>query len=213
MQTIGQLLKQARQRKRKTINQIEKETKIPRTTLEALETDDFVHLPETTPVKGFIRNYAQLVGLDPKEAIAVFRRDRQISEPEEILPQGLAKPLNEPSSSLRKKALVIVFIVLIFSLFIGYAGWQLKAFLAAPDISVSQPSPGIILKGPIVEVKGWVSAESTVWVNDQLAETLPNGKFKASINLLPGRNTIIIKAQNRRGKTSEERLAVEVVDK
>ena len=213
MQTIGQLLKQARQRKRKTINQIETETKIPKTTLEALETDDFTHLPETTSVKGFIRNYAQSVGLDPKKALAVFRRDRQTSEPEEILPQGLTKPLNEPSSSLRKKALAIVFIALIFSLFIGYAGWQLKVFLAPPAISVSQPSPGITLKGPIVEVKGWVSAESTVWVNDQLAEILPNGQFKASINLLSGSNTIIIKAQNRRGKTSEEKLAVEVVDK
>ena len=213
MQTIGQLLKQARQRKRKTINQIEKETKIPRTTLEALETDDFTDLPETTFLTGFIRNYAQSVGLDSKEALAVFRRDRQISEPEEILPQGLTKPLNEPSSPLRKKALVIVFIILIFSLFIGYVGWQLKTFLAPPDISISQPSSGVTLKGPIVEVKGWVSAESTVWVNDQLAEILPNGEFKASINLLPGGNTIIIKAQNRRGKTSEEKLIVKVVDK
>lgn len=212
MQTIGQLLKQARKRKRKTLGQIAGETKIPKSTLEALEADDFSRLPDSPFAKGFVRNYAQTVNLDPEKAIAVFRRDREASKSREILPRGLTRPLNE-LSPWRKRIFAIAIATLILSLFIGYTGWQLKAFLSPPEITISQPKPETVLKGPLVEVKGWVSADSSVWVNDQLAELLPNGEFRVNISLLPGENTILIKAQNRQGKTTEKKLKVEVVDK
>lgn len=211
MQTIGQLLKQARKKKRKTLNQIALETKIPKTTLEALEDDNFANLPDPPFVKGFVRNFAQAVGMDPNKAIAIFRRDTEASQSREIIPKGLVEPLSEPSS-FKKKILAGVIVLIIVGMFMGYTGWQLRLFLSPPEVSIIQPKPEAILKGPIVEVKGWVSADSSVWVNDQLAEIFPNGEFRANITLLPGENTIDIKAENRRGRVSEKRLTVEVVD-
>lgn len=194
------------------MRQIAQVTKIPIATLKLLEADNFASLPATPFVKGFIRNVAGAVGLDPERAVAVFRRDLITSQSGEIVPKGLAKPLNaQPGWS--RKLMVLAAIAAVLLVFFGYLGWQLKGFLAPPELTVTQPAQGAVLKGPVVEVKGWVSADSSVWVNSTLAEVLPNGQFRVNISLLPGKNTLIIRAENRRGKTTEERLVVEVVDK
>ena len=73
MKTVGQLLRQARLKKGKSLVQVAKETKIPRSTLEAIENDDWCCLPASPFIKGFIRNYAQAVALDPQKALAISR--------------------------------------------------------------------------------------------------------------------------------------------
>lgn len=212
MKTIGQLLKQARTAKKKSLEQVSLDTKIPQTTLQFLEADDFDRLPATPHVKGFIRNYAQAVGLDPHKALAVFRRDLVAGRSGAIVPQGLARPLNN-QPGLARRLTVLLPVAAVLALFLGYLGWQLKGYLAPPELTITQPQPAAVLKGPAVEVKGWVSADSSVWVNETLAEVLPNGQFKAGISLLPGKNTLKIRAQNRRGKKAVEEVTVEVVDK
>ncbi|OGD61893.1 hypothetical protein A2160_00840 [Candidatus Beckwithbacteria bacterium RBG_13_42_9] len=212
MKTIGQLLRQSRLKEGKSIVQLSKETKIPRSTLEAIENDNFGNLPASPFVKGFIRNYAQAVNLDPEKALATFRRGFTANESEEIIPPGLTKPLNEPSPWFRK-IMVIGALSLVIGLFIFYLGWQLKSYWAPPKLTITQPKAATVLKGPLVEVKGLVSADSSVTVNDQLAETFPNGEFRVNVYLLPGKNTLDVKAKNRQGKITAEQLAVEVVDK
>lgn len=209
MLTVGQLLKKTRQRFKKNLSQIAKETKIPETTLRALEMDNFSHIPKGPFVKGFIRNYAQAINLDPEKAIAIFRRDFTITEKGSILPKGLAEPLDEPPS-WKRHLFIIGVVVALGTLFLGYAGLQLKNYFAPPKLAITQPQEGIVLKGPMIQVKGWVSADSSVWVNDELAEVFPNGEFRINISLLSGENTLIVKAENRRKKTTEKRLKVEV---
>lgn len=212
MKTIGQLLKQARTKKKKSLDQVSRQTKIPVKTLEKLEADDFKNLPAATFVKGFIRNFAQAIDLDPDKAIAVFRRDFTTGQSGEILPKGLAKPLND-RPAWTKRLVLIVGLGAVSVLFLGYVGWQLKGFFAPPELTITQPQAEAVLKGPKIEVKGWVSADSSVWVNDTLAEVLPNGQFKATVSLLPGENTLLVKAENRRGTETVETIEVEVVDK
>lgn len=205
-------MKQARIKKRKSLVQVAIETKIPQATLKAIEADDFRRLPATTFVKGFIRNFAFAVGVDPEKVLAIFRRDFTTTESGEILPCGLSKPLND-SGVWSKRLVVMATIVVILSSFFVYIGWQLKSYLAPPRLTITQPKVDTVLKGPRIEVRGRVSADSSVWVNDQLAEILQNGEFRVIIPVLPGKNTLIVKAENRRGKTTEERLTVEVADK
>lgn len=212
MQTIGQLLKKERLRAKKSLTKISQETKIPIETLELIEADQFEKLPSSTFVKGFITSYAQSVFLSKKQALAVFRRDFTTSESGTIIPKGLANPLNK-KSVINKNVPLIFSIILAIVFILGYGGWQLKTFLSPPDLVVSQPQDNSILKGPLVEVKGWVSADSRVLVNDQLAEVFPNGEFRINLSLLKGKNILHIRAEDRRGKFWEEKLTVEVVDK
>lgn len=62
--TIGQLLKKEREKKKRTIEQAHEETKISINVLRALEEDDVTAFPSDTYHKGFLRNYAAWLGLD-----------------------------------------------------------------------------------------------------------------------------------------------------
>lgn len=62
--TIGELLRAAREEKKIPVEQVTRETKISAQTIRALEQDDFGAFPSETYLKGFLRTYAQFLGLD-----------------------------------------------------------------------------------------------------------------------------------------------------
>lgn len=68
----GQKLREARERKNMSLEQIVKETLLTSRYLKALETDDYDTLPGTTFVRGYLRRYAGVVGLSANELVAEF---------------------------------------------------------------------------------------------------------------------------------------------
>ena len=62
--TIGEILRTTREEKKLTIEQVNRETRISVQTLRSLERDDFGAFPSETYLKGFLRNYAEFLGLD-----------------------------------------------------------------------------------------------------------------------------------------------------
>lgn len=62
--TIGEILRAAREEKKLTIEQVNRETRISVQTIRSLERDDFGAFPSETYLKGFLRNYAEFLGLD-----------------------------------------------------------------------------------------------------------------------------------------------------
>ena len=69
MSGIGEKLLKAREAKGLSISDIEKTTKIQSRYLEAIENNEFDKLPGDFYVRAFIRQYAQIVGLDGKELL------------------------------------------------------------------------------------------------------------------------------------------------
>jgi len=83
MDSFGAYLKSAREEKGRTLEDISESTKVAVANLEFLENDRFDLLPPRVFVKGFIRAYAQEVGLDPAEAVArfdAFARQGELSD-------------------------------------------------------------------------------------------------------------------------------------
>lgn len=72
---IGATLKQAREARDMTVEQIADELMIRRFYLDALEQGNFKDLPERVYATGFVRSYAQFMGLDPQSAVDQFKRD------------------------------------------------------------------------------------------------------------------------------------------
>ncbi len=76
--TIGQRLKKAREYRNLTLEKAAEATRIRRSYLQALETDDFSAMPSPVQARGFLRNYAQYLDLDLDQIIDELR----ISQPE-----------------------------------------------------------------------------------------------------------------------------------
>jgi cytoskeleton protein RodZ len=70
--TLGEFLRQERERRGITIEQVASATKIGIKTLHSLEADQFAELPAKPFVRGFVTSYARFVGLDPKEILTQF---------------------------------------------------------------------------------------------------------------------------------------------
>ena len=66
---LGVLIKERRQEQGIELNTISRLTKIPEKTLRAMEDDDATLLPASVYVRGFLRQYSQIVGLNPQEMV------------------------------------------------------------------------------------------------------------------------------------------------
>jgi cytoskeletal protein RodZ len=62
--TVGEILRTTRESRKLTIEQVNRDTKISVQTIRAIEEDDFGAFPSETYVKGFVRTYAEYLGLD-----------------------------------------------------------------------------------------------------------------------------------------------------
>ncbi|WEV40424.1 helix-turn-helix domain-containing protein [Lactobacillus sp. ESL0681] len=89
MADIGEKLCSAREAKGLSIADIEKATKIQSRYLTAIEQDEFDKLPGDFYVRAFIRQYAQVVGLDGKELLSEYHQDIPKAEPDEYVEDSI----------------------------------------------------------------------------------------------------------------------------
>ena len=75
MKTAGEIIKEARVKKKYSRARLESETKIKKEFIEALEQEDWARLPEYPVVSGFVKNIADALSLDRSRITAVLRRD------------------------------------------------------------------------------------------------------------------------------------------
>jgi cytoskeleton protein RodZ len=73
--TVGERLREARERQKVSLHAIAEKTNISVRFLDAIEKNQFDKLPGGIFTRGFIRSYASLVGLDPDGLVAQFLSD------------------------------------------------------------------------------------------------------------------------------------------
>lgn len=142
--TIGQDLRMARLARGEDLGSISYALKIRTEHLEAIEEDRFEALPGRTYAVGFVRAYAEYVGLDPVEAVERFKTEiagrDQVSKT-----AGFPEDIEEPR--LSRSWLFVAALVL---LLIGYGVYYLFAsgstqtpqtVSAVPSTMTSKPKP------------------------------------------------------------------------
>jgi transcriptional regulator with XRE-family HTH domain len=72
---LARRISEARQARGVSLEEAEQATKIRRRYLEAIEAGDFAQLPDGPPGRGFVRNYARYLGLDPEAAIHLLESE------------------------------------------------------------------------------------------------------------------------------------------
>lgn len=82
MTNFGATFKQARESKGISLEQIASDTRISTRFLRAIENEEFHLLPGGIFNRGFVRAYADRVGLDPDQAVADYERLAEVRPPE-----------------------------------------------------------------------------------------------------------------------------------
>src|SRR5512146_3073954 len=73
MTTIGQKLQEAREDQRLTLEKVFEATRIRVQYLQALEADDLSVMPSPVQARGYLRNYAEYLGLDVERVLNELR--------------------------------------------------------------------------------------------------------------------------------------------
>ncbi|HJX34926.1 MAG TPA: RodZ domain-containing protein [Desulfatiglandales bacterium] len=110
---VGSLLKREREKRGLSLDQLSQITRLRKHYLEALEDEKWEDLPSPVYVKGFIRSFAQGLGIDAKEAISLYEH---IAPAEEEVPKPL-KVLKEPKSKIAYLIIPLI-AVLVFGIYI-----------------------------------------------------------------------------------------------
>jgi cytoskeletal protein RodZ len=108
MEELGNELRDAREKLGLTLEEVERETRIRTHHLEALERGDLEALPSSVQARGFLRNYADFLGLDLERVMTAYagtlqtRRVRQKTAAREDASEtgrqrGLQVPVRRPS--------------------------------------------------------------------------------------------------------------------
>lgn len=204
MQSVGDLLKQARTKKKLTFTEISSITKIPKSTLIAIEKNQLDKLPSQTYLTGFIKNYSKVVDLDPVKTIAIFRRDNQSTKRKKILPKGLTQPLNSPWQ-LNPTFRTIVTLSLITLLFFAYLGFSIFKLLKPPKLIITQPENAITATSPVL-VKGQTDRDATLTLNGKTINLEPDGRFTTVFNGLEGTHELKLISTSRRNKATQKSI-------
>jgi cytoskeletal protein RodZ len=99
-QTIGQKLKQAREARRLTLEKVFEATRIRVPYLQALESDDLSAMPSPVQARGYLRNYADFLGLNFEQLLddmrAAIKPSEEIIGPVDLI-DGSATSIPEPA--------------------------------------------------------------------------------------------------------------------
>jgi len=143
--SLPERLYTARERKGVDLYRAERDTKIRARYLGALERGDYKELPGAVYTKGFLRNYALYLGLDPDEVLLQWRNERgnpKEAPPAIVVPRPIATP--RKGMSFSPGLVVAALLVLVVVAFGVYLGIQVLRFAKPPTISVTQPAGAVV---------------------------------------------------------------------
>lgn len=195
MKTIGNTIKEARVKKRYSLAKLEKETKIKKEFIEAIEKDNWKDLPEYPVLQGFVKRIASTLKKDPKKIVALLRRDYP--------PKKLninPKPYISERFSWSPKLTFLLGILIVSVLIMGYLGFQYFKFISPPSLEVSNPKENQKVEELSVLVSGKADVQAVVKVNNQPILVDEYGNFSAEIEIVEDTKEIVIKAISRSGK-------------
>jgi cytoskeletal protein RodZ len=140
MESIGDTLREARHNKRASLEDVSRATKIKMEILEQLEADEFDRMVAPAYTKGFLKLYAEYLGLDSQSVAEAYlrsqgglRRQGLHMETEKAIRAHKRPELQLP---LRSVALVVLALTVVVFLAVLGKSWSLR-HTAVP----AQPAP------------------------------------------------------------------------
>jgi len=126
MGDLGNLLREAREKKGITLEQAEVETRIRHRFLAALETGDYSTLPAPAYVRGFLKTYSTYLGLDSQQVLSLFTVVSDANEPEGTPAVPLVNVSMEGERDLRPiiVGLAVVAALLLVTVFFVRVPWK-----------------------------------------------------------------------------------------
>jgi len=201
-QSLGDLLRKAREKAHYTLEEMAKATHIKLEYLEALEDSDFDALPAATFVKAYIRNYSRVFKMDEKPLFAILRRDYEESVKGQLIRRDLLSPKLKRKTLWSPIQLVFVAAATIFLVFFSYAAWQWYQLSRPPQLFLTSPAENEAVSSRVL-LQGGTRPDAILTINAMPVSLQPDGSFSTELYLpQEGVNTVTLRATDKNGKST-----------
>ena len=132
VQSVGHLLRNARRARNMSVDDVSRQLRLSVQQIEAIEKEDYEKLPGRVFLRGFIRNYANLVKLDPVPIIQLLPDQSPIVSPIERTPFKIKEISFSSNQDRNWNRLIIITLAMVFLALIIYLvypdeGWRRKS--------------------------------------------------------------------------------------
>jgi cytoskeletal protein RodZ len=201
--TIGSFLRKNREKRRLTQEDVSKYIKIPIKFVQALELDDYSVFSGKVHAKGFLKLYANFLGVGVEEILALWRREYEATFDRRKKVKVTQPKYESPKFLITPSLVISSFVGLCILVFFSYLFYQYRHYTGAPTLNIYNPKDNSVVEKDILDITGSTDLDSDVFVNNQKVILNPDGGFAESIKLKEGLNTISIKAVNKLEKQTE----------
>lgn len=139
----GERLRETRIRRGLSIDEVSNRLLLEVSLIEAIEAEECERLPGSSFVKGYLRNYAKLLELDPEPLVAAYRQVCGNEEP------ALTQVTKIKDISSRDAAPRYARWIVIVVLAVSFAVWWWSEMLAPVDMDAPTPSFGPEIGAPL----------------------------------------------------------------
>ena len=200
---LAERLYAAREHKGVDLYRAERDTKIRARYLAALERGEYKELPGDVYTKGFLRNYALYLGLDPEEVVGQWRRERGAEAVATKTILAVPRPIAQPRPGLQFSPGIVV-AALLTILIVGVGIWlgsQVMRFAKPPTLVLTAPLEATLeldQNATSFTFEGTSIPGATITVDmaggTRQASADSTGAWNLTVDLRRGRNTFKIDA-------------------
>jgi cytoskeleton protein RodZ len=120
--TLGVMLREARERLGFSVADVAAQIKFAPRQIEALEADDFKHLPEAAFLRGFVRSYAKILHLDTQALLALMPHTK--ADATELMPAPVNVPFPVANSPQKQNLILLGSALFLAVVAVGFAVWH-----------------------------------------------------------------------------------------
>lgn len=201
--TLGERLKEAREKAGLDLKKAAELTKIQAKYLEQMELGQYEKLPAYVYARGFLKKYLQILGLPAEEFLAEYRPELEYLKSRNARLSPELPQLRQQKIFITPKLLTWMGIGILILMIFLYIGYQIYFLLSPPNLSLQNPAHDLTLYASSIEISGQTDASAKLTLNGQQVYIDKDGNFRQEVNLSPGVNTLQIIAENRFGKKSQ----------
>ncbi len=183
------ILKNAREDKDLSLEEISKKLKISTKYLRAIEGEQKSEFPDEPYCSLIIKDYANFLGLNGEDVISLFRRD--FASDSKSAATTSAQFSITPQFTFRLATIVVI------CLFVGYIVFEYLKFNQPPELKVNWP-----LSSNSAEITGITDPESTIKVNNDTLIVDQSGSFHKSLDLSQPNTKVVVESKSPSGKTT-----------
>jgi cytoskeletal protein RodZ len=206
---IGETLKQKRESMNRSYEYVYSKTRIHPKYLKALEEGDYSIFSSKVHAKGFLKNYANFLGLDCNEILAFWRREFEVDLENKDTSQVPSKnKINLRQFYISPSYFVAAIVLIVFGTLLFSLYTQYNNFTEAPSLVISSPKNNEVLSTDIIDIVGNTEPNVDLYLNNQRISLTSDGSFLYTIKLNIGVNNISVKVTNRLGRTTEKILNI-----